>query len=770
MYEGGGNIWRRDDTRGIVFLETDWDGSNLPMNLIERAGIKGSQFETLDPWERAKLGGYAKIGTKVVFLVEPERFPFLLKDDDCKVYLACEWNGWEKAREDQHWKLEREGENLCLWMNWEDLTHLGSFAFKFITDDGVWIDPPDSFPGIEEKLPGAVNFIFEETRTGKDLVGFQIADSPENKKLDFLKSQRPVGEFGYREHSNGSWFRVYAPRAKRVNLLIIEHETGNVETVHPMVFQKDGSWTIEFPEKSTGRLYRFSITHHDHENPRESSTREFLDPYALATIAREGPGIAIHPPDTVAKDKVFSPPDMSSLVIAEAHLRDLLALAPVDLTSKERMEFRGLSKWLKSEDCYLRKLGVNAVELQPILEFDSQSKEEYHWGYMPVNFMAPASAYASDPQNGSAITEFKDLIKAFHEAGLAVILDVVYNHVGIPNHLACLDRELYFSTDEIGRLTNHSGCGNDLDCESEPARKLVIDSVSYLVRTFDIDGFRFDLGELLGIGLLNEIEDELKKIKPGIILIAEPWSFRGRLPAEINRTGYSLWSDSCREGILEFVQQDCPDARVALDLLQGTLDKENRHPWQSVNYLESHDDYAFIDRLCQPHDYEDDKPPAEIESKVRLALGLVLLSPGIPMLSAGQDFLRGKQGVRNTYLRGDLNALDYSKSSKFEELGEWVRSLIEFRLSSEGRFLRPESLTNFSYEEILIKGLAVFGLAIREKEGRGSWLILINSSDLAVTGLPAEFGNLSQATLRSGQIVKEPGFIDPMDIQVWQLD
>ena len=154
---------------------------------------------------------------------------------------------------------------------------------------------------------------------------------------------------------------------------------------------------------------------------------------------------------------------------------------------------------------------------------------------------------------------------------------------------------------------------------------------------------------------------------------------------------------------------------------------------------------------------------------MRLALGLVLLSPGIPMLSAGQDFLRGKQGVRNTYLRGDLNALDYSKTSKFEELGEWVRSLIELRLSSEGRFLRPESLTNFSYKEILSKGVSVFGLAIREEEGRGSWLILINASDLAVTGLPSEFGDLSQATLLSGQILKKPGFINRMDIQVWQL-
>ena len=769
MYEGGGKIWQREDALGIVFLAEDWDGSSLPMDLVEKSGISGSQFQTVDPWERAKLGGYAKIGTKVVFLLEPERFPFLFKRKNCKVFLASEWSGWEEARTEECWRLDWEGENLCLWMNWEDLVYLGSFAFKFITDDGVWLDPPDSFPGVEEKSPGAVNFVFEPCRTGKDLVSFQITGSPESQRLNFLKGQRPEGEFGYRERSNGSWFRTYAPRAKAVELEMIDHETAKVQAVHPMVFQDDGSWTAEFPETSTGRLYRLAITHHEHEKPRESLTRTALDPYALATDGRDGPGIAVHPLDPVTKSEAYAPPDMASLVIAEAHLRDLLAQAPIELSEEERMEFRGLSKWLNSEDCYLRKLGVNAVELQPVLEFDAQSKEEYHWGYMPVSFMAPASAYASDSHNGSAIGEFKELVEAFHDAGLAVILDVVYNHVGIPNHLALLDRELYFSTDQIGRLTNHSGCGNDLNCQSEPARKLVLDSVKYLVQTFDIDGFRFDLGELLGVELLREMETELRKIKPGIILIAEPWSFRGRLPGEMNETGYSLWSDSCREGILEYVKKGCPDPRVALDLLQGRLDQENKHPWQSVNYLESHDDYAFIDRLCKAGEWKDGKPPAGMEEKTRLALGLVLFSPGIPMLSVGQDFLRGKKGVRNTYLRGDLNALDYSAASEFGGFQQWIRKLIQFRLSSEGRFLRPESLDDLTYEEILDKKGGVFGLLIREKEGSAFWLIVVNPTDSFLDSLPLSFPDLAQATLLFGEKHEKTDRIAPMDIQAWKL-
>ena len=114
-------------------------------------------------------------------------------------------------------------------------------------------------------------------------------------------------------------------------------------------------------------------------------------------------------------------------------------------------------------------------------------------------------------------------------------------------------------TNENGELINHSGCGNDLFCESEPVRKLILDSLIYWVENFDVDGFRFDLGELLGIELLEEIENELKKIKPRILLFAEPWSFRGRLPLEMNRTSYALWSDACREGLLGFVRSFATD-------------------------------------------------------------------------------------------------------------------------------------------------------------------------------------------------------------------
>ena len=765
VYEAGGKAWQVDDKRGVVFLQKDWDGSSLPNEIVEQAGLLGAGFKNPPPLERAGMGGYEKIGDRAVFLVEPRRFPMLLQQAGTPVFLASEWNGWEDAKKHERWQLTPEGDRLCLWMDWEDLLDLGSFAFKFVTGDGVWLDPPDSFPGVEENEAGSVNFLFDPQRTGKDLVTFQVLGSKTTQNLSSLLDTRPKGEFGYRVVDGNAEFRVYAPRAKQVELEFYSSESLESEGIHPLSFEGEGCWQIKLPGNRSGSLYRYVVTHHDYGNPKDNLVKKILDPYALATRGRNGPGIALLPGEKI--EKPFSPPSMAELVIVETHLRDLLKKAPTELNQNERMEFRGLTKWLGSKDCYLRTLGANAVELQPVLEFDSKSKEEYHWGYMPVNFFSPSSDYAGNPRDGSVIGEFKDLIAAFHDAGMAVIIDVVYNHVGIPNHLAFLDRELYFSTDEMGRLTNHSGCGNDLNCESEAARKLVLDSVCHLVKTFDVDGFRFDLGELLGIELLSEIEKELREIKPGIILIAEPWSFRGRLPREMNQTGYSLWSDACREKILHFVKEPVAP-RAALDLLQGRLDDENLRPWQSVNYLESHDDYAFVDRLCHPDDWVDGVPPRKIIAQARFALGLLLLAPGVPMLSAGQDFMRGKKGVRNTYLRGDLNALDYSRTIRFEEFGKWIRSLIAFRLSNEGRFLRPERYDELLYEEINLSDGKGFGLLVRNAQDGSRSLILANPSDCAIPISTPLRDDLDEAKLLFGDPC-EPASLGPLQIQAWRL-
>ena len=143
-------------------------------------------------------------------------------------------------------------------------------------------------------------------------------------------------------------------------------------------------------------------------------------------------------------EQAFIPPAWHDLVILEAHVRDLIAHAPIALTTQERTGYTGLRKWLKAEGSYLKEIGVNAVELQPIQEFDNEKPEDYHWGYMTTNYFSPESSYALAPEKASQVEEFRGLVQDFHDQDIAVIIDVVYNHVGEPNHLLFIDKYSYF--------------------------------------------------------------------------------------------------------------------------------------------------------------------------------------------------------------------------------------------------------------------------------------------------------------------------------------
>ena len=209
----------------------------------------------------------------------------------------------------------------------------------------------------------------------------------------------------------------------------------------------------------------------------------------------------------------------------------------------------GLRAWVESPDFHLAQLGVNCVELQPLHEFDDAGPDEYHWGYMTNNYFAPESSYALAPAEASGVRELQDLVTAFHRRGMAVVVDVVFNHVGVPAHLLRVDRLYYFEQDAAGALTNWSGCGNDLRARSAMVRRLIIDSCVQWIETYGVDGFRFDLAELLGVEVLRDVEAALKRVKPDVILIAEPWSLGGYRPDRLAELGYTIWDDRFRNGV-----------------------------------------------------------------------------------------------------------------------------------------------------------------------------------------------------------------------------
>ena len=727
MYNRGGKVWVGKNA-GLVFLEEDWKLDRLPEDLVEEAGVLGAEFELLSIRERAELAGYFMGDELVEFICKP---PLINGESlHADIYLAWEENGWLSSMENSsEWKLKKTEEGFySLTFPIDKLMPLKEFPFKYRTESGVWFDPPDFLPSQVESLPGSSNYLFNPSRTGRDILRFDIVKGQHDMTVEKWLKYRP-DNLGYSLSGTESCFRVFAPRAHRVKLNIHTKGVEKQEIINGFEMKSlpDGTWEFREEKDFENAYYSFDVFHFSHPNNQDIYSKRILDPYAEACLGRNGPGLISRKKRfEQKKGKFFQTPKMCDLVIAEAHIRDLLQNAPINLSEEQRTGFTGLAKWMKSKDCYLRKLGINAVELQPIHQFDSRNKEEYHWGYMPVNFFSPASDYSTSAR--LAQEECNQLIDSFHRAGIAVILDVVYNHFGIPNHLLNIDREIYLQTDELGKLTNHSGCGNDLNCDGEPVKKMIIDSLKHWVLKYHVDGFRFDLAELLGIELLKEIEGELKKLNPNIILIAEPWSFRGRLPEKMNQSGYALWSDRCRESLLGFVSGKVEKEEI-VKLMMGKLDVENCFPWQSVHYVESHDDYTFIDRICSDCDNGGLNPDANAMKKATLAMVILLLSPGIPMLSAGQDFLRSKRGIRNTYQNGNVNALDYRRLEKYQSIHNEIRKIITFRLSQSGRFTRPETFKKIEYTSNLLEGMNILSLSVRHQEQGEEFLFVCNSSN-----------------------------------------
>nr|VFJ50996.1 MAG: Pullulanase/glycogen debranching enzyme [Candidatus Kentron sp. FM]VFJ51071.1 MAG: Pullulanase/glycogen debranching enzyme [Candidatus Kentron sp. FM]VFK08820.1 MAG: Pullulanase/glycogen debranching enzyme [Candidatus Kentron sp. FM] len=540
-----------------------------------------------------------------------------------------------------------------------------------------------------------------------------------------LKSDHPLGA---NIEKGKTTFSLFAPRAERVTVTFFQDLANSKPKIRELTRIKEGIWEVTYGRNLHGWYYYFQVyfpkentckddvealvgleTKKRKKNKSTSITKsaknadsrkkeihlvddespKILDPYALAAVGPSGPGIVwdrkrIKRPG----GKKFITPDWQDLVIVEAHVRDLIKHAPIALEKEERLGFAGLEKWIREKGCYLKSLGVNAVELLPLQEVgDHYDKRDYHWGYMPVNYFAPESSYARSSKSGSQIEEFQSLVKVFHNNGFAVLLDVVYNHVGNPNPLFFIDKDYYFHLDEEGELTNWSGCGNDICCDAPMARRLIIDSLVHFVECYNIDGFRFDLAHLIGLETLKAIESALEKIKPSIILIAEPWSFRGHIAEKLKHTGFASWNDGYREFVYRYLLGNGNQEGLHY-YMAGSTKHLTARPTQTINYVESHDDRCWIDKITENPDHRGDYPTIADRRRTHLACAIIMSSLGIPMISAGQDGLRTKQGINNSYREGDVNAIDYQRIVEYAGTHDYFRKWIGFRRSERGQVFR----------------------------------------------------------------------------------
>ena len=663
--------------------------------------------------------GYFIDQGRITFLLRPDRYP-AIDWGKVSLYVAGDFNGWESASSCALWKLEpaviNEVEYFLLNIDMEICPTEGAAQFKFLTDDNQWLPVPGGAPNIFHGKNGNLNFLIKPHQTGRHIINFTTPEPMPQDGQAFLewsdhdiKESVPIvpGDFflefktdlslGVQVLKERTIFRLFAPRASRVTVEIFSNPNGAQSKKLELSRADSVTWEVEYQGNLHGWYYNYYVDSGSTDYFSDFDySRKILDPYALAAVGPAGPGIIWDRTRMKHSKRRFQPPSLQDLIILEAHVRDLTAAAPITLSTHERLGFTGLRKWAQTKDSYLRELGVNAIELQPVQEFDAERHEYYHWGYMTTNYFAPASSYASDPQKGSQIEEFQKLVDTLHEHGLAVILDVVYNHFGKLNHLALIDRLYYFELDYYGSDINWSGCGNTLRCSAPMTTRLIIESLLHYIEVYDIDGFRFDLAELLGLEVLSEIEKALKAVKPSIILIAEPWSFRGHIAHALKRTDYAYWNDGYRDFLAHYLLEHGDQEGIRY-FLAGSTDYITSRPAQSINYVESHDDFCWLDRITENPEHNGFHPTSNDRRRTHLMVAILFSSLGIPMLSAGQDHLRSKHGIHNTFHRGDLNAIDYQRAASFPGTSAYFRQWIKFRLSDLGRLFRLESKPGEGY-------------------------------------------------------------------------
>ncbi|SVA10766.1 uncharacterized protein METZ01_LOCUS63620, partial [marine metagenome] len=534
----------------------------------------------------------------------------------------------------------------------------------------------------------------------------------------------------------GIEFKIYAPNSDKVKLVIFEKVDDESGNEYPMEKLENGDWTYFLKNAPLGTMYGYRLT-----GPWNDENVIVADPYSKATVTQNN---WRHVAKSLVIDASFDwegdtwtnihPRD---LIIYETHVRDMTVHKSSNATAKgsylgfiEKDQNGGIE--------HLKSLGVNAVQFLPLWDFanfeipykqdadgmynDWNPYERNHWGYMPTFFMAPESYYATDGTDeplawngtdGRAISEMKSMVKSLHKEGMAVILDVVVNHISNYDWhpLKYIDKTVYFKLDKQGDFLSQC-CGNLLASDHQPVRDYIIESLKYWMTDYHIDGFRFDQAHLLSAETARFIIDELKKINPNVIIYGEAWNDR---EAEFSKMGWGSFNAKFRDvlrgdlhkysdkGFLFGNFRDSESLKNLQSLILGTpnIYQSSAH---AVNFLEVHDDYCFNDylRLSSSRNSKDDiidDPMRHIEldddllRKNKLGAFILLTSQGIPIIHQGQDWAHsqiiaetdandpnvGKMD-RNPYNKdNETNWVNWLEKEQNKELADYYSGLIDLR-------------------------------------------------------------------------------------------
>lgn len=551
---------------------------------------------------------------------------------------------------------------------------------------------------------------------------------------------------GATPRSDGANFCLLCRHGTEVSLLILPESGGSKPLAEfrldPHKNRTGDHWHIRVHDLPNTFCYGWRVDGPKGQNHRFNPNRILIDP--ASTMISNGAtwaGSCEVDPERTSRRSLFhrtpeydwgddAPPitPAEDSIIYELHVRGFTC----DKSSGVRHPgtFAGLVEKIP----YLKWLGVTAVELLPIHEFDecdcnftnpeTGEKLVNFWGYNSIAFAAPKAAYAATADRHGQIHEFRDMVKAFHQAGIEVILDVVFNHTGEGNehgrtfNFRGLDNELYYLLGEHGEYLNYSGCGNTLNCNHPVVRHLLMNCLRYWGGHMHVDGFRFDLASILGRDRRGNVMVEPPVIESisedGVLakskLIAEPWDLSayqvGSFP--FGRR-WCEWNGRYRDDVRRFWRGEANFAGALATRLAGSSDLyewSGRRPWNSINFITCHDGFTLHDLVSYSgkHNYANGEQnrdganenyswncgiegetdhPEVIALRRRQAKNLLttlLLSQGVPMILAGDEFLRTQKGNNNAWCQdNEISWLNWSLADKHQDFLRFVREVIWLR-------------------------------------------------------------------------------------------
>jgi pullulanase len=629
----------------------------------------------------------------------------------------------------------------------------------------------------------------------------QVSEYPTYKKSDL----------GLTFQSAGMILKVWSPKAKSVRFNLYNEDLGDQKAIDQIDMKplEDGVWSVNLDADKEGLYYTLQAEHAD------GWSKEVPGPYAKA-VGRNGKrGQLINPstanPDNWSEDQM---PDLSGMkpndfLVYEVHLRDFSISENSGMENKGKfLAFteRGTknSNGLSTGIDHLKEMGVTHVHLLPAFDFHTidetrLDEPQYNWGYDPQNYNVPEGSYSTNPADGAVrIKEFKAMVQALHEEGIAVVMDVVYNHTSRTEGLSFeeLVPSYYYRHWNDSTLGNASGCGNETASDQPMMRKFMVESLKYWADEYHVDGFRFDLMAIHDIETMKQIEKELRENNSNVLLYGEGWT-AGDSPLLIEKRalkshtyqmpGIAAFSDEIRDGLKghwssheskgyvsgNFDLKESVKFGVvgAVEHPQVDYTKVNNsdtawasEPHQCMVYVSCHDNHTLYDKLKIANPEASEK---QIREMHLLSNFVVLTSQGVPFLHAGVEYLRTKHGVENSYQSPDsINRMDWDEKSRNLGHVEQYQALIKLR--REHPSFRLGSAHEVRGRVVFLdspEGVISYKIESPKEDNWKRVVVVINASDKPVTwNLPKGRWDLvypegNGFNFRKGKLAPRQGYI-----------